>query len=161
MKSLRFTLNGREVAVEISPSWTLIQVLRDELGLTGTREGCSSGHCGVCTVLLDGEPVNSCLIPAFKADGREVVTIEGLSRPGQLHSVQKAFLDNGAVQCGYCSPGMILAVKALLDQNPKPSDQEVREAISGNLCRCGTYLEVVEAVRSLCQSEEGREDEPG
>lgn len=155
MRNLNFTLNGRAVVVEVSPSLTLIEVLRHRLTLTGTKEGCKSGHCGVCTVLLDDEPVNACLVPALKVKGCRVETIEGIGEPGNLHPIQKAFLDHGAVQCGYCSPGMILSIKALLNRNEKPSTRETKEAISGNLCRCGSYAQIVEAVKSLSREPEG------
>jgi len=155
---LRFNLNGRSVTVEISQSMTLIEVLRDELKLTGTKEGCKSGDCGACTVLLDGDPVNSCLVPALKVEGRRVETIEGIGEPGNLHPIQQAFLDHGALQCGYCTPGMALSVKALLDKKSRPSTPEIREAISGNLCRCGNYVQIVEAVESVSRGPGGSED---
>jgi len=137
---------------------TLIEVLRDELKLTGTKEGCKSGDCGACTVLLDGDPVNSCLVPALKVEGRQIETIEGIGEPGNLHPIQQAFLDHGALQCGYCTPGMILSVKALLDKKSRPSTREIREAISGNLCRCGSYVQIVEAVESVSREPGGSED---
>lgn len=159
MQNVSFVLNGRSVTVEVSPSLTLIEVLRDKLNLTGTKEGCKSGDCGACTVLLDGDPVNSCLVPALKVEERRVETIEGLGEPGNLHPIQQAFLDHGALQCGYCTPGMILSVKALLDKKSKPSTWEIKEAISGNLCRCGNYIQIVEAVESLLKEpERGTED---
>jgi carbon-monoxide dehydrogenase small subunit len=149
MKRLKLTLNGQTVRVEISPSMTLLELLRDKLGLTGTKEGCNTGDCGACTVLLDGEPVNSCLVPVSKVERREVETIEGMGRTGNLHPIQQAFLKHGALQCGYCTPGMVLSVKALLDQKSNPTTDEIREAISGNLCRCGSHLQIEEAVKSL------------
>lgn len=159
MQNVTFVLNGRSVTVEVSPSLTLIELLRDKLNLTGTKEGCKSGACGACTVLLDGDPVNSCLVPALKVEERRVETIEGLGEPGNLHPIQQAFLDHGALQCGYCTPGMILSVKALLDKKSKPSTWEIKEAISGNLCRCGSYIQIVEAVESLLKEpERGTED---
>jgi carbon-monoxide dehydrogenase small subunit len=158
MQNLSFILNGRSVTVEISQSMTLIEVLRDELKLTGTKEGCKSGDCGACTVLLDGDPVNSCLVPALKVEGRQIETIEGIGEPGNLHPIQQAFLDHGALQCGYCTPGMILSVKALLDKKSRPSTREIREAISGNLCRCGSYVQIVEAVESVSREPGGSED---
>lgn len=159
MQNVTFVLNGRSVTVEVSPSLTLIELLRDKLNLTGTKEGCKSGDCGACTVLLDGDPVNSCLVPALKVEERRVETIEGLGEPGNLHPIQQAFLDHGALQCGYCTPGMILSVKALLDKKSKPSTWEIKEAISGNLCRCGSYIQIVEAVESLLKEpERGTED---
>jgi carbon-monoxide dehydrogenase small subunit len=158
MQNLSFILNGRSVTVEISQSMTLIEVLRDELKLTGTKEGCKSGDCGACTVLLDGDPVNSCLVPALKVEGRQIETIEGIGEPGNLHPIQQAFLDHGALQCGYCTPGMVLSVKALLDKKSRPSTREIREAISGNLCRCGSYVQIVEAVESVSREPGGSED---
>lgn len=159
MQNVTFVLNGRSVTVEVSPSLTLIELLRDKLNLTGTKEGCKSGDCGACTVLLDGDPVNSCLVPALKVEERRVETIEGLGEPGNLHPIQQAFLDHGALQCGYCTPGMILSVKALLDKKSKPSTWKIKEAISGNLCRCGSYIQIVEAVESLLKEpERGTED---
>jgi carbon-monoxide dehydrogenase small subunit len=155
---LNFILNNRPVSIKVLPSLTLIKLLRDKFGLTGTKEGCSTGDCGVCTVLLEGEPVYSCLIPALKVEGCRVETIEGLSEPGNLHPIQEAFLDYGALQCGYCTPGMILSVKALLEKRNNPSTKEIKEAISGNLCRCGSYVQIVEAVKSLTKDSEGDGD---
>ncbi len=145
-QTLTMTLNGEEVTVQVKPSAMLVEVLRDQLELTGTKVACGEGECGACTVLLDGEPVNSCLVPALKAQGREVMTVEGLAPLGELHPLQKAFVEHGAVQCGYCTPGMLMSAKALLDHNPNPTEEEVRVAISGNLCRCTGYAKIVEAV---------------
>ncbi len=133
-----------EVAVE--PHRTLLEVLRDTLGLTGTKKGCDEGECGACTVLIDGEAVLSCLLLAVEAQGKRITTIEGLAHNGQLHPLQQAFIDHGAIQCGFCTPGLILSAKALLDRNPKPTEAEVREAIAGNLCRCTGYVKSVEAI---------------
>lgn len=147
MKQLiRVIVNGewREVAVE--PRMSLLKFLRDELNLTGTKEGCSEGECGACSVFLDGNLVDSCLIFAVEVDGSEVTTIEGLARGDELHPVQRAFAKYGAVQCGFCTPGMILAVKALLDENANPSEEEIRQNISGNLCRCTGYTKIIDAV---------------
>jgi carbon-monoxide dehydrogenase small subunit len=143
---LTMTLNGEELTVEVKPSTLLVEVLRDQLELTGTKVACGEGECGACTVLLDGKPVNSCLVPALKAQGREVLTVEGLAPLGELHPLQKAFVEHGAVQCGYCTPGMLMSAKALLDHNPSPTEDEVRLAISGNLCRCTGYAKIVEAI---------------
>jgi aerobic-type carbon monoxide dehydrogenase small subunit (CoxS/CutS family) len=143
---LTMTLNGEEVTVEVKPSTLLVEVLRDQLELTGTKVACGEGECGACTVLLDGKPVNSCLVPALKAQGREVLTVEGLAPLGELHPLQKTFVEHGAVQCGYCTPGMLMSAKALLDHNPSPTEDEVRLAISGNLCRCTGYAKIVEAI---------------
>jgi carbon-monoxide dehydrogenase small subunit len=145
-QTLTMTLNGEEVKVQVKPSALLVEVLRDQLDLTGTKVACGEGECGACTVLLDGKPVNSCLMPALKAQGREVLTVEGLAPPGELHPLQKAFVEHGAVQCGYCTPGMLMSAKALLDHNPNPTEDEVRLAISGNLCRCTGYAKIVEAI---------------
>jgi carbon-monoxide dehydrogenase small subunit len=145
-QTLTMTLNGEEVKVQVKPSALLVEVLRDQLDLTGTKVACGEGECGACTVLLDGKPVNSCLMPALKAQGREVLTVEGLAPLGELHPLQKAFVEHGAVQCGYCTPGMLMSAKALLDHNPNPTEDEVRLAISGNLCRCTGYAKIVEAI---------------
>jgi carbon-monoxide dehydrogenase small subunit len=146
MRALTMKLNGEEVTVQVKPSAMLVEVLRDQLELTGTKVACGEGECGACTVLLDGQPVNSCLVPALKAQGREVMTVEGLAPLGELHPLQKAFVEHGAVQCGYCTPGMLMSAKALLDHNPNPTEGEVRIAISGNLCRCTGYAKIVEAI---------------
>lgn len=147
MVRILLTVNGVARELDVHPDERLLDTLRDRLGLTGTKEGCGSGECGACTVLLDGKPVNSCLVPSPQVDGRSVVTIEGLGRPGALHPIQQAFVDAAAVQCGYCTPGMILSSKALLDENPDPSETEVRESLAGNLCRCTGYVNIVKAVR--------------
>ena len=151
METLTMTLNGREVTIEVNADALLVDVLRGELEMTGTKEACGEGECGACTVLLDGEPVTSCLVPALKAQGREVMTVEGLASGGELHPLQKAFIEHGAVQCGYCTPGMLMSAKALLDRNPHPSEEEIRLAISGNLCRCTGYIKIVEAIRAASQ----------
>jgi carbon-monoxide dehydrogenase small subunit len=147
-----FTLNGESVQVETGSHLTLLQLLRDKLELTGTKEGCGMGECGACTVLLDGKTVNSCILPAMEVDGRSVTTIEGLTdAQGNLHPIQKAFIEYGAVQCGFCSPGMVLSAKALLDENPKPTDEEIRHGIAGNLCRCTGYLQIVQAIKAASE----------
>ena len=143
---LIMTVNGETVEVAVEPSATLLDVLRDELGLTGAKEACGRGECGACTVILDGKAVTSCLVPAMKAAGKEVLTIEGLSSLGKLHPIQETFVELGAIQCGFCTPGMVLSAKALLDENPNPTEQEVRTALSGNLCRCTGYIKIVDAV---------------
>ncbi len=148
MEVLTMTLNGEEVTIHIQPDALLVDVLRDELGLMGTKEACGQGECGACTVLLDGQPVTSCLVPAVKARGREVMTVEGLASEGELHPLQKAFIEHGAVQCGYCTPGMLMSAKALLDRNPHPTEEEIKVAISGNLCRCTGYVKIVEAIKA-------------
>ena len=148
---LTMTLNGQEVTVEVEPSDLLAYVLRDKLGLTGTKTGCDEGECGACTVILDGQAVDSCLLPAMKADGCEVVTIEGLAKDGELDPLQQAFIDRGAVQCGYCTPGLLMSARALLDENPQPSEQEIKDAIAGNLCRCTGYLKIIEAIKEAAR----------
>jgi aerobic-type carbon monoxide dehydrogenase small subunit (CoxS/CutS family) len=148
MESLTMTLNGEEVTIQVRADALLVDVLRDELELTGTKEACAEGECGACTVLLDGKPVTSCLVPALKAQGRHVVTVEGLASGGELDPLQKAFIEYGAVQCGYCTPGMLMSARALLDTNPDPTEEEIREAISGNLCRCTGYVKIVEAIKA-------------
>jgi len=148
---LTMTLNGQKVTVEIEPSELLAYVLRDRLGMTGTKIGCDEGECGACTVILDGQAVNSCLLPAMKADGCEVVTVEGLAQGGELDPLQRAFIDRGAVQCGYCTPGLLMSVRALLDENPHPSEQEIKDAIAGNLCRCTGYFQIVEAIKEAAR----------
>lgn len=139
-------VNGEDREVYIEPYRILSDVLREELNLTGVKEGCQTGDCGVCTVLVDGKTVRSCLMLAVQARGKEITTIEGLAKDGQLHPLQQAFIDHFAVQCGYCIPGMILASKALLDKKPSATEEEVREGLSGNLCRCSGYVKIVEAV---------------
>jgi carbon-monoxide dehydrogenase small subunit len=140
------TVNGESCQALAEPRHTLLELLRDGLGLTGTKEGCGDGNCGACTVLLDGRPVNSCLVLALEAQGREVVTVEGLARDGALHPLQQALIDHGAIQCGFCTPGLVMAAYALLRDNPHPGEQEVRMAIAGNLCRCTGYDKVVRAI---------------
>jgi len=152
MYPLTMTLNGEPVTMEVEPFEILVDVLRDTLGLTGTKVGCNEGECGACTVIMDGQAVLSCLLPAMKARGREVATIEGLSRDDALHPLQQAFIETGAVQCGYCTPGMIMSAKALLDENPQPSADEIKEALAGNLCRCTGYFQIVEAVEAAIES---------
>ncbi len=146
---LTLVVNGQEYDLEIPAHRTLLEVLRGDLNLTGTKQGCGSGECGACTVLLDGEPINSCLVLALQVNGRSITTIEGLSQNGELEAVQKAFITHGAIQCGFCTPGMILSVKALLNKNPHPTEKEIREALIGNFCRCTGYQKIVEAVLAL------------
>ena len=146
-KLIEFTLNGRKVRVEVEPNELLLNVLREKLNLTGTKYACGIGECGACTVLVDGEAVLSCLTLAIEVDGKNVVTIEGLAKDGKLDVIQEAFLDEGAVQCGYCIPGFILTAKALLKENPSPTEDEIREYIKGNLCRCTGYVNIVRAIK--------------
>jgi len=143
---IRLRVNGEEHDVIVRPNQTLVEVLRENLELTGTKEGCGEGACGACTVLLNGKPVRSCLTLAIEAQGKEIVTIEGLVSDGELHPVQKAFIEHGAIQCGFCTPAMILTTKALLDENPGPTEEEARRAISGVVCRCTGYAKIVEAI---------------
>jgi carbon-monoxide dehydrogenase small subunit len=143
-------VNGLAYETEVEPRRTLLELIREDLELMGTKEGCGLGECGTCTVLLDGRPIKSCITLAVQANGREVTTIEGLEKSdGTLHPLQQAFIDHGAIQCGFCTPGMILSAKALLDENPRPTELEVRQAIAGNLCRCTGYQKIVEAIQSL------------
>ncbi len=146
---LRMNLNNQDVTIEVRASATLASVLREGFGLTGTKIGCEEGECGACTVLVDGEPVNSCLYPALKAAGRRVLTVEGLANGDRLHPLQAAFVEHGAVQCGYCTPGILLTAVALLQDNPHPTDAEIRRAISGNLCRCTGYLKIIQAIQAV------------
>ncbi len=148
-QTITFNLNGEPVEVEIEPHLTLLQLLRDKLEMTGTKEGCGMGECGACTVLLDGKTINSCIFPALEVEGRNVTTIEGImDSQGNLHPIQKSFIEHGAIQCGFCTPGMILSAKALLDENPNPSEEEIRNGIAGNLCRCTGYLQIIQAIKA-------------
>ncbi len=154
---IKIALNGEEMDVSFAPYKTLLEVLREDLGHTGTKHGCELGECGACAVLLDGKPVLSCLVLALECDGCGVTTIEGLGSSGRLHPLQTAFADLGAAQCGYCTPGILLTAKALLDKNPHPTRDQIREALSGNLCRCTGYLQIFEAVEAaMVQIAEGK-----
>jgi len=148
-KLINLTINDRNYEVAVEPNQTLVDLLRYQLGLTGTKKGCEMGDCGSCTVIMDGKAVNSCLVLAIQANGRNILTIEGLETDQGLHPVQEAFVEKGAIQCGFCSSGMILSAKTLLDQNPAPSETEIRRALSGNLCRCTGYQKIIEAVKSV------------
>jgi len=153
-KELSFVLNGEEVLVEVEPHWTLLYLLREVLGLKGSKEGCGYGECGACTVVIDGKAVNSCIFPVMEAQGRSVVTIEGiLPKDGSLHPLQRSFVDHGAVQCGFCSPGMIMSAYGLLQEKTDPTDEEIKESIEGNLCRCTGYVKIIEAIRSAAKGE--------
>jgi aerobic-type carbon monoxide dehydrogenase small subunit (CoxS/CutS family) len=154
-QTIVFKLNGKEVRVASPPERKLLWVLRTELGLTGTKAMCGEGHCGACTVLLDGRPIPSCRVPVSRADGREVLTIEGLADGDRLHPLQEAFLEHDALQCGFCTPGMILQALALLRRNPDPSEAEIADALEGQLCRCGSYNRIIAAVRSAAAAMRG------
>jgi len=156
MKTLiTLKVNGNQWDLAVEPNRTLLDVLRCDLELTGTKRGCDLGECGACTVVLNGKPVNSCLVLAVQANGGEILTIEGLAGPGGLHPIQQAFVEKGAIQCGFCTPGMILSANSLLQKNLKPSEAEIRVALSGNLCRCTGYQKIVEAIQSVAQREQG------
>jgi carbon-monoxide dehydrogenase small subunit len=142
-------VNGQPAEIKVDPTWTLLRVLREKLGLTGTKKGCEQGDCGACTVLLEGKAVNACLVLALQAEGKEIETIEGLGTPYRLHPLQRSFIQNGAVQCGFCTPGMLLSALALLRKNPNPTLEEIRRGISGNLCRCTGYTKIVKAIQDV------------
>ncbi len=150
---LSFNLNGEAVDVIVTPTETLLDVLREKLQFTGMKRGCDDGDCGTCTVLIDGEPVRSCLTLALTAENKDVTTIEGLAKGGELHPIQKAFMAHGSFQCGFCTPAMVMVAKALLDHNPHPTRQEIVYYMSGNLCRCGSYEEIVEAIQAVAAGE--------
>ncbi|HON27980.1 MAG: (2Fe-2S)-binding protein [Mesotoga sp.] len=152
-----FKLNGRDYSLEVRDDMRLLDFLREELKLTGTKEGCGEGECGACTVIIDGKAVNSCLVLAPEIDGKEVITVEGLERDGRLHPLQESFIEKGAIQCGFCTPGMLMSAKALLDRNPDPSDEEIMEAIEGNLCRCTGYYKIVQAIRAAAEKSKNGE----
>jgi len=151
MKQLTIKVNGKPHSLTVDPNRTLLEVLREDLGLTGTKQACDTGGCGACTVIIDSRPVYSCLVLVVDCEGRDILTIEGLASDGELHPIQKAFIKYGAIQCGFCTPGMVMSAKALLDTNPEPTEQEVRKAIAGNLCRCTGYTKIVEAILSTAK----------
>lgn len=151
-KQIGFVLNGEAFELTVEPGESLLEMIRDDLGLTGTKEGCGHGECGACTVLMGGKAVNSCLIPAAEAEGQEITTIEGLADGNHLHPLQSEFINHGGMQCGFCTPGMILSAKALLDRNPNPTETEVKEAIAGNFCRCTGYVKIVESIMAAAQT---------
>ena len=151
-KLIKMTVNGKKYEMAVEPNQALVEVLRNELGLTGTKVGCEMGDCGTCTVIMDGKAVNSCLVLAAQSDGREILTIEGLAEGERLHPLQEAFVMEGAIQCGFCTPGMIMNGKALLDKGPDPDEAAIREAISGVLCRCTGYRKIVQAIKSVSDS---------
>jgi len=155
MNYVRMKVNGDWKEASVQPETTLLETLRETWGLTGAKRGCDEGDCGACTVLLDGKPVNSCLVLAIRVDGREITTIEGLGKEDRLHPLQSAFIHHGALQCGFCGPGMILSAKALLDSNPNPTEAEIRQALAGNICRCTGYSKIIEAVQSASRMMKG------
>jgi len=158
-QEISFAFNGNKIHMMIEDHWTLLHLIREELGYTGTKEGCGSGECGACTVIVDGLAVNSCLYLAAGIDGKKLVTIEGLaSVDGTLHPIQQAFVDKGGIQCGFCSPGMILSAKALLDENSNANEEEIKEAIAGNLCRCTGYVQIIDSIKTV--SGYFKEEEP-
>jgi len=159
-KAISFVLNGDPIEVEVEPHWTLLHLLRDRLELTGTKSACERGECGACTVIVDGKAVNACLFPVMEIEDRTVETIEGLLGEGnQLHPLQRSFLENAGVQCGFCTPGMIMSAKALLDENPRPTEEEIRHAIAGNMCRCTGYVQIVRSIRQASETMSGGERE--
>ena len=148
---LTLTVNGRPTKVKVSPTWTLLRVLREELHLTGTKKGCEQGDCGVCTVIMNGKTVNACLVLALQAEGKQIETIEGLGTAEKLHPLQESFIEKGAIQCGFCTPGMLMSAAALLQRNPRPNASEIREGLSGNLCRCTGYARIIKAVKAASE----------
>jgi len=150
-KQIQLRVNGEVRELLVDANRTLLEVLREDLGLTGTKKGCNKGECGACTVLLDGKPVPSCTVLAVRADGKDIMTIEGVAEGGKLHPIQQVFNEKGAIQCGFCTPGMILVTKKLLEENPSPTAQEIKEAISGNICRCTGYVQIIEAITALAE----------
>jgi len=155
MKQIELTVNDVKHEIDVQPWDTLLDVIRDRLGLTGTKEGCGLGECGACTVIMNGKTVNSCLVLAVEADGKQITTIEGLAKGNKLHPVQQAFIDEGGLQCGFCTPGMIISTKAMLDENPNPTEEEIRRGISGNFCRCTGYTKIIKSIQSVSSKKEG------
>lgn len=150
-QTIEVTVNGAQERLDVPSNMTLLQMLREKMALTGTKNGCEAGECGACTVLVDGNPVNSCMMLAVEADGRHVMTVEGLAPGGELSPLQEAFVEHNAVQCGFCTPGMLMSAHALLDRNPNPTETEIREALVGNLCRCTGYVRIVEAIKAAAE----------
>lgn len=150
-KTIALNINAENYLLKIEDNELLLDVIRVKAGLTGTKHGCGTGECGACTVLIDGEPVNSCIYLAVRAEGKKIITVEGLSNGDALHPLQRAFINNAAVQCGFCGPGMLMSAKALLDTNPNPTDEEIREGIAGNICRCSGYVKIVKAIHEAAQ----------
>ena len=155
--TITVTVNGARERLDVRPNMTLLQMLREKLALTGTKNGCEAGECGACTVLVDGEPVNSCMMLAVEADEREVLTVEGLAPEGQLSPLQEAFVEHNAVQCGFCTPGMLMSAHALLERNPDPTEEQIKQALVGNLCRCTGYVRIIRAVRAAADQAAGHE----
>lgn len=153
---ITLTVNREQEIVDVPANLTLLRMLREKLALTGTKNGCAAGECGACTVLMNREPVNSCMVLAIECDGAEIVTVEGLAHDGQLDPIQEAIIDSGGVQCGFCTPGILMTSRALLDRNPNPSEAEIREALVGNLCRCTGYVRIIEAIKSAAQRQGGQ-----
>lgn len=150
---LRMRVNGKPAEIAVKPTWTLLHVLREKLGLTGTKKGCEQGDCGACTVIMNGKTVNACLVLALQAESKEIETIEGLGTPDSLHPLQESFIKNGAVQCGFCTPGMLMSASALLRENPNPSTEEIKRGISGNLCRCTGYIKIIKAIQNVSKQQ--------
>jgi aerobic carbon-monoxide dehydrogenase small subunit len=156
MRQVEIKVNGVVHEIDVQPWDTLLDVIREKLGLTGTKEGCGLGECGACTVIMNGKTVNSCLVLAVEADGKQVTTIEGLAEGEKLHPIQQAFIDVGGLQCGFCTPGMIISAKAMLDENPNPTEQEIRRGISGNFCRCTGYTKIIQSIQAAIPKKEGK-----
>ena len=152
--SITVTVNGAKERLDVPSNMTLLQMLREQLGLTGTKNGCEAGECGACTVLVGGEPVNSCMMLAVEADGQQILTVEGLAPEGTLSPLQEAFVEHNAIQCGYCTPGMLMTAHALLERNPSPSEQEIKEGLVGNLCRCTGYVRIIDAIQAVARGGE-------
>lgn len=153
MQQIRLILNGKSCELSIQPQRSLLEVIREDLKLTGTKEGCGLGECGACAVIMNGKAVNSCLVLAVEADGKEITTIEGLADGDNLHTIQEAFIEHGGIQCGFCTPGMIMSAKALLDENPNPTEEEIKKGIAGNLCRCTGYTKIIESIKAAAQKQ--------
>jgi carbon-monoxide dehydrogenase small subunit len=151
MKDIKLTVNGNEYEISIKPNATLLDTIREDLGLTGTKEGCGNGECGACTVIIDGKTANSCITLAVEANGKKITTIEGLSQGEKLHPIQEAFVEVGGLQCGFCTPGMILSSKVLLDANPNPTEEQIRKGLEGNFCRCTGYTKIIESVKAAAK----------
>jgi len=155
MEQIRLTVNGKDYEMQVKPSATLLDVIREDLGLTGTKEGCGVGECGACTVIMEDKAINACIVLAVEANNKNIITIEGLAGDEKLHPIQEAFMEVGGLQCGFCTPGMILSAKVLLDKNKTPSDQEIRKGLEGNFCRCTGYTKIVESVKAAAQKMRG------